>query len=271
MNKYSAKSKRGSRKLFFCIWVLISIFLSQFNYAEEWTIAGDTTPPLFFYEKSLPKGIVYEVLRKVALSMGHEVFARKLPYRRVQAELLSGRVHLSVLMVRDLGQLPSSSELIIGREPLMSLPVVVGALKVRKIEVDSVEQIKLLHVGHLRTVPRPNSYLSTAYRHTSFGTAESMLKSLFRQRVDVVVTGLPTFEYAIEQLGIRNQVEEIHRLDRAYLYLVWSRIAMGADGVLLAQKADKSLREMKLEGQVSAIIKKYADLQTFGDYGVVVH
>lgn len=245
----------------------IAISFTPSAFTEEWVFAGpENQPPWIYHDQSTPKGIVHDILRDVISGMGHTSRMHSVPFRRVFAELLSGRAHFSLVIAHgDKDGYPEG--LIIGKEPLVGYHVVAVALKSRKLQVDSMDGIRDYHIGHIRLVPQVDKHITDSPKQTMYWNTSDMLKALIRGRVDIAVTAEPSFLEAAKRMGVENQVEVIYTFGRDHMYLVWSHAAFGERVESQMLLADKVLRKMKQHGRVAAIISRYSDLNRFYDYG----
>jgi len=242
--------------------------VSPISKAETWVSAGDTLPPWLFYEQSTPKGILVDTFDDLVSQMGHQLSMNVVPFRRIYSELLSGRSHLSVMLVSG-GKSHYPPQLLLGKEPLFSYRVVGVALKSSRLQIDTIEQLKKLRLGHIRLLPEITNKISSGSESTAYGNDRMMLKSLISKRIDIAVASEPTLFEVSKSLGIRDELEVIYTLGVDQFYLVWSRPALGERGDLIAQEADEVLRSMKQKGRLAEIITEYSDLKFFGDYGLV--
>jgi len=258
------------RRYLFALLCAISVSSSTLNHAEPLVSVGDTLPPWFYHEDSLPKGIVLDIFDELVKRMGHQLNVKVVPFRRIYAELLSGGAHLSVMLVSDTrGYYPP--ELLVGKEPLFSYRVVGAALKSRQLRGPlknaSLEQLKQFRLGHIRLLPELTDKISFGAQSTSYGNDNMMLKSLVSRRIDVAVTSEPTLFETSKRLGISDDLQVVHTLGRDRFFLVWSLTALGDRGEFFARKADEVLREMKQQGRLAEIISEYSQLDFFGEFG----
>jgi len=249
------------------LWVMAAA-TPQATHAEALVSVGDTLPPWFYHEQSAPKGIVHDIFDELVSRMGHQISINIVPFRRIYAELLSGRAHLSVMLVSE-EESHYPPELLLGKEPLFSYRVVAVALKSRQLTIETLEQLKRLRLGHIRLLPDITDKISSGSESTAYGNDSMMLKSLVSGRIDVAVTSEPTWFEMSKRLGIEDDLQAVYTLSIDRFYLVWSRPALGENAESLVQKADQVLQAMKREGRLADIISRYSELGFFGEFGEV--
>jgi len=240
----------------------------QATHAETVVSVGDTLPPWFYHEQSAPKGIVLDIFDELVNRMGHQLSINIVPFRRIYAELLSGRAHLSVMLVSE-GKGHYPPQLLLGKEALFNYRVVGVALKSRHLQIYTLDQLKQLRLGHIRLLPEITDKISSGSQSTAYGNDSMMLKGLVSGRIDIAVASEPTLFEVSKRLGVEDDLEVVYTLGVDQFHLVWSRPALGESSESFALEADKVLREMKQKGRLVEIISSYSDLNFFGDFGEV--
>jgi len=240
----------------------------QATHAEDLVSVGDTLPPWFYQEQSSHKGIVHDIFDELVNRMGHQLSIKVVPFRRIYAELLSGRAHLSVMLVSE-GESQYPPELLLGKEALFSYRVVGVALKSRQLKIETLEQLKQLRLGHIRLLPEITDKISSGSESTAYGNDSMMLKSLVSRRIDIAVASEPTLFEVSKRLGITDDLQVIYTLGIDRFYLVWSRPALGENAESFALEADQVLQAMKRQGRLTEIIARYSKLDFFGEFGEV--
>lgn len=234
--------------------------------SAEWVLAAGNHPPWFYSDRSTDKGIAFDILSQVASSMGYTPKLHMMPTKRIYAELLKGSAHFSIVLVHD-EVLSYPQGLLMGKERLVAYPVVAVALKSRQLNIDSLAQLKALHVGNLMMPQQVDPYLQEGFTHTGYAETTQLLKGLLSDRVDVAITATLNFLATAKRLGVLNELEIIYTLGHDSMYLVFSQEALGDDAAAEVRRADAALRALKETGRLAEIIAQYADVNNFVDYG----
>lgn len=256
------------------LWPILSLIMAmtavlspptQAQNSAPWRVATATIKPWFFFDETGGRGVVHDILNEVVKSMGHTTTLHSVPLRRISTELLRGRAELSILIIGE-ETLHYPEALTIGNAPILSFSVVGVSLKSKKISINSLTQLKALHVGNIRLPYQVDAYLRQSSKHTAYNNTESLLKGLLSGRIDVATGAIPTLYDAAKKLGISQDIEVIYTLNKANMYLALSNKALGNNIESDIKKANKKIEEMKKNGRLAEIISKYSELMYFNNY-----
>jgi len=239
--------------------------------ADEMVIIGEDRRPWLYFESDRAKGLLYDVMADILTELDHEPRLYLVPFKRSYAKLLSGLAHFSMMPLPSnpearetvLSNLPP--ELLVGEEVVFKMPIVAIALKSRRLQPNSTQEVLQLRLGHERLLP----YLmeaTDASQYSEYENSEMQLKALMSDRIDIAITAEPIFRHVVKRLGLGSQLEVVYTLGHHNTHLIWSAIALGAKHQSLPAKAEEVLKRMKARGRVAEIINTYSDIRSFSNY-----
>lgn len=235
---------------------LLITCLSLRAHGESLRIVTEPWAPYVYLQDGKPTGIDYEITARVFKRLGIDVDWQFLPWRRCLMMLDEGQADGALDIFESAER---DSQLLYPNEPLSQVEFVLFQAKARPHAFSSLNDLRGLKVGISPGFLYGQEFReSPLFERETAPTLEANLGKLLLGRVDLVITDRRVGRYALKELGLEGQVDELPIVvSRDKQYLAVRRNA-GMD--LLVQRFAAELRRFKQEPAYAELIARYANI-----------
>ncbi len=214
--------------------------------------------PWLYEENGHYTGVLYDVMMRVASSLGHEVTLRVVPMRRTFAEIAASSSHVSVVpsgeIVREDAIL---SGVVVCHEPIFWTYLVGFALKSRQLGRLNSDELQHYRLGRVESPIRLTGGLLAVDMATPFPDNETLVQALVSRRVDIILGAKPSLIWAFNQLEIGDEAVEVYSVPGTGFHLGWAETVNGRPSDSLRVAFEQKITEMKASGELRSIIERY--------------
>lgn len=212
-------------------------------------------PPHHYKQDGKIKGYNVEVARYIFEHLGIELEIRLMPWKRCLEKVKTGKASglLSSSYVRE-----RESFLYYPPEPTRLQRNVVFVRKSDQMKVVNLDDLKGLRVGVIDKYSYgPEFDNHQGLKKTLCREEEELVRILDMGRVNAAVAKEAVFLFiASERYGLKDKFEVAYVINEKPSYTPFSK-TMGKKGRELADKFGKMLRQMREDGMLQKIMKKY--------------
>lgn len=236
---------------------LLITCLSLGAHGESLRIVTEPWAPYVYLQNGKPTGIDYEITALVFKRLGIDVEWQFLPWRRCLMMLDEGQAD-GALDIFESAERDSS--LLYPSEPLSQVEFVLFQAKARPHLFSSLNDLRGLKIGTSPAFLYGQEFReSPLFVRETAPTLEANLGKLLLGRVDLVITDRRVGRYALKELGLQGQIEELPIVvSRDKQFLAVRRNA-GMD--LLVQRFAAELRRFKQEPAYAELIARYGNVE----------
>lgn len=236
---------------------LLMTCLSLGARGESLRIVTEPWAPYVYLHNGQPTGIDYEITATVFKRLGIDVEWQFLPWRRCLMMLDEGQADGALDIFESTER---DSHLLYPSEPLSQVEFVMFQAKARPHPFNRLADLKGLKIGTSPGFLYGEEFReSPLFERETAPTLEANLGKLQLGRVDLVITDRRVGRYALKELGMEGQIEELPIVvSRDKQFLAVRRHA-GMD--LLVQRFAAELRRFKQEPAYAELIARYAAVQ----------
>lgn len=240
------------RRIFPAMFMLM-FFWPVSAFAEKLIFATTVWPPYQYEEKGEMTGIGVDIVNRVCKRLDITPEIRLLPWKRALRDVRIGRAHglVSALRTDERAEFMHYVS-----EPLFTVKVAIFARKEDHVDISGLADLKT-PIGSVVSY----SYGPEFDKHPGLKKVEcsddrELIRILDKGRIDVGVAHEGPFLFNCGKLGLRDRFKPVHVLSENPSFTTFSK-TMGEKGQALADRFGAALRDMKKEGMVADIMKKY--------------
>lgn len=223
--------------------------------AAERLVVYEAYPPYEMLDRDgVITGIHIDMAREAFRRMGDSVKFEARPWRRALQDIRTGDAFAASSGFR----IPEREEYAFyPDEPLSDEVTVIAANKVSGVEVNSLEDLRGLTVGVVSGYVYGHGFeeldgLKKEYSNSN----DLLLKKLFNFRVDVIIGNRDVLRYLTREQDRSAHIRFVYEVGRQPLYLFFSK-AFGMEAKRAAERFSEAIREMRRDGTVDRILRKY--------------
>jgi len=222
--------------------------------AVDLPIVFEEYPPYEYTDNGVVKGINMDLIREAFRRMDITPIFEARPWKRALFELEYGEV----LALSSGFKTPKRETFaIFPSESLSMETLVVVALSVSGVEVNSLDDLRGLKVGVIREYSYGHEFDSMqGLTKIQASSNPQLLKMLLNQRMDVVIANKAVMKHLAREMGEEASIKFVYKVTSEPLYLFFSR-ARGVVAEGLARDSFKAIRSMHEDGTFKAIESSY--------------
>ncbi|MDY0362418.1 MAG: transporter substrate-binding domain-containing protein [Desulforegulaceae bacterium] len=238
-----------NRAIYFCIFSVVFV-LNVF--ASEITIVTEQYPPYEFIENGKWTGHDVDIVKKACERFGVSAVFKEYPWKRCLKMIEHGDAQAIISAMNT----PDRQEYILFPVSNLSYEknVILGH-KANDLIIDSLDDLKGKTIGLQSGYSYGDEFdhYSGLLKDFSF-SQELMLKKFHAKRTELIIGNEAVILYLNKKLNF-EPVKVLYAVSEDPLYIGFSKVH--PDGKELFEKFSKALAEMKKEGIIDALIKKY--------------
>jgi len=224
--------------------------------AEKIVLTAMEDFPPFQYkgENEQVTGIDADIVREVCKRLGIEVKFQPMPWKRALRMVEEGEFSglLTALYTEE-----RSKFLYFTKETTHIQKNVIMARKGSAITIKGIGDLKNKTVGVVRGFSYGDEFDKCQdIKKEVCNEQKDLIKILDKERIDLAMAVEQPFLFLSKQLGLSGHFEVVHVVTEFPAYTVFSK-KLGDAGKSLAERFDKTLKEIKAEGLEQQIIDRY--------------
>ncbi|MFZ5569417.1 MAG: substrate-binding periplasmic protein [Thermodesulfobacteriota bacterium] len=233
-----------------CFFLLLPVIA----WAEKVVFVSEDYPPYEYMENGKVVGFDADIIREVCSRIGVEADFKQWPWKRAMVKVKDG----SVDAIFSLFRTPEREEfLIFPAEPLSSEKNVVIVRKGSPLKLTRLDDLKGKTVGVVVEYSYGAEFDNfSGIEKEVCKSTENMLQKLDAKRMDIAVINEHVMRYLSRKLGLQDRFDIQFVLNEDPMYVGFSK-AKGGRSQELADKFSATLKQLKTEGRLAAIMAAY--------------
>jgi polar amino acid transport system substrate-binding protein len=236
---------------------LLLILLSNYVSSDTFHAGSDTWAPFFMVSNNQFSGIGVDILTEVAHRTGDELSLQHLPNVRALSMFDNKEIDMIVIdspLWNDQEKLKN----VVFSDEIMSVQEYIYFLKDEYIEVDTPEDLrgKVVNIFHGYSYPTfQKAFNEGIVKKDEVGSELSLIRILVAKRCTAIFMDSIAFEHNASRLGYEKSLfKRGMQLSDTEL-----RIKIRREKSSLLPRINKAIAEMKKDGSIDRIIKKYTE------------
>ncbi|MGL1863019.1 MAG: transporter substrate-binding domain-containing protein [Pseudodesulfovibrio sp.] len=211
-------------------------------------------PPYEYLEGGVAKGVNMDLMREAFKRMDVTPSFEPMPWKRAVYELQYG----GILALASGFKTPKREKFaFFPSEPLAMETLVVAALIVSGVKVDSLDDLRALRIGVIREYAYGQAFDSMrGLDKLEANSNPQLLKMLLSQRMDAIIINKSVGRHLAKAMGKLAHISFVYEVTSEPLYLFFSR-AQGVKAEILSREFGKTIKVMRDDGTFAKIEAQY--------------
>ena len=240
----------------FCTWFLLFLSFASYSTAETLEFVFSDFPPFEYTENGIAAGVNKEIIAEACRRLDITPDFTQLPWKRALKYAKDGRSDAIFSLFKNDERIQYYN---FPAEPINTVKMVLITNRENDIEVKSLEDLKGKVVGVYLGSSYGERFDSAVWINKSLATTnESLLRKQVAGRTDVVVIDERVAKYWCNKIGAENKFKTLSfTVIENPTYVAFSKEKGNENGKNLALRFSEVLKEMRNEGFMEDVNKKY--------------